>query len=100
MNEESEQVERGSLVHRLAPLRTHGPVDQPGERPRGHIAPREVAHQREPQNRLGYALQLGALRYLGFVPADLKTMPSLVVQFDAEQLAIEPHVLEQYAIRR
>ncbi len=31
---------------------------------------REVHRQREPFNRLGYALQLCTLRYLGFVPTD------------------------------
>ncbi len=29
---------------------------------------RETQRQRDPQNRLGYALQLCILRYLGFVP--------------------------------
>ena len=32
---------------------------------------REVRRQRDHQNRLGYALQLCTLRYLGFVPDDL-----------------------------
>ena len=31
---------------------------------------REAQHQRDAQNRLGYALQLCMLRYLGFVPDD------------------------------
>jgi len=37
---------------------------------------REVHRQRESQNRLGYALQLCTLRYLGFVPEDLQTTHS------------------------
>jgi hypothetical protein len=31
---------------------------------------REATRQREPYNRLGYALQVYTLRYLGFVPTD------------------------------
>jgi len=61
---------------------------------------REVTHQREPQNRLGYALQLCVLRYLGFIPVNLKTMSPPVVGFVAEQLAIAPHVLDLSATRR
>ena len=51
---------------------------------------REVNRQREPFNRLGYALQLCALRYLGFVPTDFKATPQVVVTFVAEQLGIAP----------
>lgn len=54
---------------------------------------REVHRQREPHNRLGYALRLGVLRHLGFVPEDLQTTPPEVVTFVAEQLAVAPSVL-------
>ena len=47
---------------------------------------REAQRQREPHNRLGYALQLCILRYLGFVPDDLQETPHEVVTFVAEQL--------------
>ena len=57
---------------------------------------REVNRQREPFNRLGYALQLCALRYLGFVPTDFTATPEGVVTFVAEQLAIAPRVLALY----
>lgn len=57
---------------------------------------REVNRQREPFNRLGYALQLCALRYLGFVPTDFTATPEVVVTFVAEQLAIAPRVLALY----
>lgn len=60
----------------------------------------EVHRQREPQNRLGYALQLCTLRYLGFVPEDLQVTPPEVVTFVAEQLAVAPSVLTAYARRR
>jgi TnpA family transposase len=61
---------------------------------------REVRRQRDPQNRLGYALQLCLLRYLGFVPDDLQATPHEVVTFVAEQLDIDPSVLPFYASRR
>ena len=51
---------------------------------------REVHRQRESQNRLGYALQLCTLRYLGFVPDDLQATPPEGVTFVAEQLAVTP----------
>jgi TnpA family transposase len=60
---------------------------------------REVNRQREPFNRLGYALQLCALRYLGFVPTDFTATPEVVVTFVAEQLGIAPRVLALYANR-
>lgn len=61
---------------------------------------REVNRQREPCNRLGYALQLGTLRYLGFVPTDFTATPEVVVTFVAEQLGITPRVLGLYDNRR
>ena len=57
---------------------------------------REVNRQREPFNRLGYALQLCTLRYLGFVPTDFTATPEVVVTFVAEQLGIAPRVLALY----
>jgi TnpA family transposase len=61
---------------------------------------REVNRQREPFNRLGYALQLCTLRYLGFVPTDFQVTPEVVVSFVADQLDIVPSVLEYYTNRR
>lgn len=61
---------------------------------------REVNRQRESFNRLGYALQLCTLRYLGFVPTDFKATSQVVVSFVADQLGIAPSVLEQYENRR
>src|SRR5262245_12281118 len=61
---------------------------------------REVNRQREPCNRLGYALQLCTLRYLGFVPTDFTATPEVVVTFVAEQLGITPQVLVLYDNRR
>ena len=61
---------------------------------------REVNRQREPFNRLGYALQLCTLRYLGFVPTDFTATPEVAVTFVADQLGIAPRVLAQYDHRR
>jgi len=52
-----------------------------------------------PHNRLGYALQLCALRFMGFVPDDLGTTPPEAVAFVAQQLAVEPAVLAAYGSR-
>jgi Domain of unknown function (DUF4158) len=60
----------------------------------------EVRRQRDAQNRLGYALQLCILRYLGFVPDHLQAIPPEVIAFVAEQLEIDPRVLPLYANRR
>ena len=57
---------------------------------------REVNRQREPFNRLGYALQLCTLRYLGFVPTDFTATPEVVVTFVAAQLGMTPQVLALY----
>ncbi len=61
---------------------------------------REARRQRDPQNRLGFALQLCLLRYLGFVPDDLPATPHEAVTFVAEQLELDPGVLSFYASRR
>ena len=61
---------------------------------------REIRPQRAPHNRLGYALQPCSLRYLGFVPDDLRTIPRQVVTFVADQFAVDPGGLLSYARRR
>ena len=45
-------------------------------------------------NRLGAALQLCAVRYLGFCPADLHTASSDVIAFLARQLQVDPDALQ------
>jgi TnpA family transposase len=52
-----------------------------------------------PQNRLGFALQLGTLRYLGFCPTDLATIPPPAVAYVASQLDLDPSVLSAYGKR-
>jgi hypothetical protein len=50
-------------------------------------------------NRLGYALQLCALRFMGFVPDDLTTAPPAAVAFLAQQLQVDPKGLAAYGAR-
>ena len=50
-------------------------------------------------NRLGVALQLCALRYLGFVPPDLTAAPESAIRFVADQLELSPEELHGYARR-
>ena len=52
-----------------------------------------------PHNRLGYALQLCALRFMGFVPDDLRSAPPEAVAFVAQQLHVKPTVLADYGTR-
>ena len=47
-----------------------------------------INHQREAHTRLGFALQLCALRYLGFAPDDLSTTPEEVLLYVARQLDV------------
>ena len=47
-----------------------------------------INHQREAHTRLGFALQLCALRYLGFAPDDLSTAPWEAVVYVAQQLGV------------
>ncbi len=52
-----------------------------------------VNRQREDYTRLGFALQLCALRYLGFVPNDLAKAPSSALEYVAEQLSVRPEAI-------
>ncbi len=50
-------------------------------------------------NLLGFALQLGTLRYLSFIPDNFPQLPSVVVEYVAQQLKISPTVLTDYGER-
>ena len=52
-----------------------------------------INQQREDHTRLGFALQLCALRYLGFAPDDLRTAPREAIIYVARQLDIPPEAL-------
>jgi hypothetical protein len=58
-----------------------------------------VGSRRGDANRLGVALLLCGLRYLGYFPTDVKHTPENVVVFVAEQLELSPTVLADYAGR-
>jgi hypothetical protein len=55
---------------------------------------------RNDPHRLGVALQLGSVRYLGFCPMQLHTAPLSAVAFLAEQLHIDPTAFQDYGMRR
>ena len=50
-------------------------------------------------NRLGFALQLGCLKYLGFFPENLLQIPQVVAQYVAQQLEVVPELLAFYGKR-
>jgi TnpA family transposase len=50
-------------------------------------------------NRLGFALQLCTVRFIGFVPNALTSMPAPVVEHVANQLGVAPRVLASYGAR-
>jgi len=52
-----------------------------------------------PQHRLGFALQLCVLGYLGFSPPDLTTAPAGAVAYIADQLDLDPASLARYGLR-
>ena len=50
-------------------------------------------------NRFGFALQLGTLRHLGFVPENLTEAPAAVIEFLARQISAAPGLLAGYGSR-
>ena len=50
-------------------------------------------------NRLGFALQMSALRFMGFVPNDLSTTPQVVISYLARQLEVDPEMIGSYGSR-
>lgn len=50
-------------------------------------------------NRLGYVLQLSAVRFMGFVPEDLRTAPFEATRHLARQLDADPQSLDRYGER-
>lgn len=58
-----------------------------------------IQRQRGDHNRLRFALQLCALRYLGFAPDDLGSAPLAAVHFIACQLDLAPDAMQIYGRR-
>ncbi|KAA0675758.1 Tn3 family transposase [Roseomonas genomospecies 6] len=58
-----------------------------------------IARRRRPHNRLGFALQLCALRFPGRLIRPGELIPLMIVTFVAEQLDIDPGALADYATR-
>jgi len=60
-----------------------------------------VEARRGDHNRLGFAVQLGTVRFLGTFLPDPADVPELVVTYVAGQLAVaDPGVLKRYAQRQ
>jgi len=59
----------------------------------------KTLEHRGDHNRLGFALQLCGLRYMGFSPDDLLSAPAGVVRYVAQQVEAAPECLGQYAQR-
>lgn len=55
-----------------------------------------VFDQQAPENRLGLAVSLCALRFLGFVPDDIASIPDEALAFVAGQVDAEAHELLAY----
>jgi len=59
----------------------------------------QIALQRGDSNRLGFALLLCSLRYIGFFPLNPQTVPANAVLYLAEQLNLPPWTFENYGQR-
>jgi TnpA family transposase len=58
-----------------------------------------VCRRRGEHNRLGFSVQLCALRFLGFVPDDLAQLDKSALRFVARELGVEAKGLAIYAVR-
>jgi TnpA family transposase len=59
----------------------------------------EIGKQRSDSTRLGFAVQICALRYMGFVPNNLLSIPPQTLKYIAQQLQVLPDALTQYSDR-
>jgi TnpA family transposase len=65
------------------------------------LGPKDVSfvNKSEERHRLGYALQLTTLRYLGFIPPEILKAPQDVIEHLCEQLDVTPGSLARYTKR-
>lgn len=66
------------------------------------LSPRDkqaVREQHGAANKLGFALQLSTLRYLGWCPKEWTNLPEEVVNYLAQQLKVAPELMEKYGKR-
>ena len=85
----------GSRVFRpRSPVATSPPIS-----PYPGADRRRIPRTTSAANRLGYALQLGALRYPGFSPDDPSTVPEAVVAFVPKPLDVAPTTATVWATR-
>ena len=59
----------------------------------------QVAKLRGEANKLGFAVQLAALRLMGFAPTDLSSVPHRAVRYLADQLEVPPAAFADYGER-
>ncbi len=59
----------------------------------------KIGKLRGNHNRLGYAVQLCALRFLGFSPNDLNSIPSVALSYISRQIDVDPESLRAYGKR-
>lgn len=88
---EADRLERWPARIELEDLRDSFAL---GDRDRGL-----VFEQRGAENRLGLAVQLCALRFLGFVPEEITGIPEPALGFLCQQTQTEPHELLPYGER-
>lgn len=55
-----------------------------------------VGWRRTDPARLAAGIQIGALRLMGYIPSDLATAPAGIVALVAEQLELQPEILDGY----
>jgi TnpA family transposase len=63
------------------------------------LSPRDlqiIDRHRRTANRLGFAVQLGLLRFPGRTLADVPEVPARVVEYIAQQIGVGPAAFEQY----
>lgn len=59
-----------------------------------------ISIQRRPANRLGFALQLALVRYMGFIPQQwISQIPTAAVKYVGDQLGLESGALDHYGLR-